>query len=108
MEKFQSKDMKGGWFIGNFQPSAHQTDEFEVAFMKHHKGQFWEKHFHKKATEITYIIKGKIKINDEIFSSGDIFKIKPNEIADPSFLEDSEIIVIKTPSDVNDKYVVQR
>ncbi len=108
MEKFQFKDMKAGWFIGNFQPSAYQTDEFEVAFIKHFKDQFWEKHLHKKATEITYIIKGKIKINDEIFSSGDIFVIKPNEISDPSFLEDSEIIVIKTPSDVNDKYVVQR
>ncbi len=108
MEKFQFKDMKRGWFIGNFQPSAYKTDEFEVAFIKHYKGQLWEKHLHKKATEITYIIKGKIKINDEIFSSGDIFVIKPNEISDPSFLEDSEIIVIKTPSDVNDKYVVQR
>ena len=68
----------------------------------------WEKHFHKIATEITFIIKGKIKINDTIFSSGDIFVIEPNEIADPTFLEDSEVIVVKLPSNASDKYNIER
>ena len=108
MKKFQFDEMKGGWFVGNFQPSAFVSKEFEVAYIKHQKGQFWEKHFHKRATEITFIIKGKIKINEEIFSSGEIFVIEPDEVADPTFLEDSEIIVIKTPSDVNDKYIIER
>ena len=106
MKKFHYSDMKGGWFIGDFLPSAFRTKDFEIAYVKHQKNQIWEKHFHKIATEITMVIKGKIKINDKIFSSGDIFVIYPNEITDPKFLEDSEVIVIKTPSDVNDKYAV--
>ena len=53
-------------------------------------------------TQIIFIIRGKI--NDEIFDAGEDFLIEPTEIIDPVFLEDSEAIVIKTPSDVNDKY----
>ena len=34
--------------------------------------------------------------------SGDIFILKPYEIADPEFLEDCEMIAVKTPSK-NDK-----
>ena len=52
--------------------------------------------------------KGKIKINDEVFSSGDIFVIEPNEIADPKFLEDSEVIIVKLPSNTNDKFILER
>lgn len=98
--------MKGGWFIGDFEPTAFRTNKFEVALVKHTQGQKWETHYHKVATEINLLISGKIQINDEVFVSGDIFVISPNEVAAPQFLEDSEVIVIKTPSDVNDKYIV--
>lgn len=98
--------MKGGWYVGDFIPSAFRTKDFEVAYVKHTQGQKWETHYHKVATEITFVISGKIQINDEVFSQGDIFVISPNEVAVPTFLEDSEVIVIKTPSDVNDKYIV--
>ena len=45
-------------------------------------------------------------IKSEIFNSGDVFIIYPNEIADPNFLEDCELIVVKMPSIINDKYEV--
>ena len=108
MKKFNFSEMKGGWFVGNFEPSAFKTKDCEVAFVKHYKDQLWEKHFHKIATEITFIIKGKIKINDIIFSAGDVFVIEPNEIVDPKFLEDSEIIIVKVPSITNDKYNIEK
>ena len=34
--------------------------------------------------------------------------IEPNEIADPKFLEDSEVAIVKVPSDTNDKYNIER
>tara|TARA_B100000029_G_C17194832_1_gene822075 strand:- start:335 stop:661 length:327 start_codon:yes stop_codon:yes gene_type:complete len=108
MKKFDINRMKGGWFVGNFEPTALKTKDCEVAYVKHFKDQEWAKHFHKIATEITFIIKGKIKINDTIFSSGDIFVIEPNEIADPKFLENSEVVIVKVPSDTNDKYNIER
>ena len=100
--------MKHGWFIGNFEPFAYQTKDFEVGLGSHKKGDTWDKHYHKISTEITLIISGKVKVNDEIFSKGDIFIIEPNEIVDPLFLEDTQYVVVKTISDINDKYIVER
>ena len=108
MKKFRYDDMKGGWYIGNFEPAAFKTQNFEVAYVKHTKDQKRETHFHKIATEINLVIRGKIKINDTVYSTGDIFVIYPNEISAPSFLEDSEVIIVKVPSDVNDKYIVKK
>ena len=108
MEKFNFDKMYRGWFIGDFEPTAYKTKNFEVGYGHHKKGDKWQKHYHKIATEINLIIEGKVKVNDQIFSKGDIFIIKPNEVIDPLFLEDTRFIVVKTISDVNDKYIVER
>ena len=106
MEVFDLKKMFKGWFIGDFEPSAYKTKEFEVGTTLHPKGSDWETHYHKKATEITWLIEGKMKIQNKILKSGDIFVIYPWEIANPEFLEDCKVLVIKTPSDTGDKYVI--
>lgn len=100
--------MKGGWFIGNFEPTAYRTKNFEVAFAKHKKGDKWDKHYHKLAIEITLVIKGKVKVNEEIITDGDIMIIEPNEVVDPLFIEDTEAVVVKTLSNINDKFVIKR
>lgn len=108
MEKYQLKNMKKGWYIGNFSPSAFKTDKFEVCYTRHKKNEFWEKHYHKLGTEITLVLRGMMKINDTIYNEGDILVIYPNEVADPTFLEDTDLVIVKTPSDTNDKYVLSR
>ena len=50
MKKFDINRMKGGWFVGNFEPTALKTKDCEVAYVKHFKDQEWAKHFHKIAT----------------------------------------------------------
>ena len=99
--------MSRGWFIGDFEPSALRTKNFEVGVGHHKKGEIWDKHYHKLATEITLILDGKIQINDEIFVKGDILIIDPNEVAAPVFLEETNYVVIKTISDKNDKHIVE-
>lgn len=108
MKKFRFENMKRGWFIGNFEPTAYQTNNFEVAYGIHKKGDRWHKHYHKLATEITLIVKGSVQVNEKVFSKGDIFIIEPNEIVNPLFLEDTEFVVVKTISDPNDKYILER
>ena len=108
LKKFRFENMKGGYYIGNFEPSAYKTKNFEVAYVKHPKNDTWVKHFHKIITEINFVISGKVRINKEIFVKGDIFVIEPNEIVDPLFLEDTELIVTKTPSETTDKFIVPR
>jgi quercetin dioxygenase-like cupin family protein len=106
MKVYKLQDMFKGWFIGDFEPAAFRTKEFEVGTTLHPKGSSWDMHYHKSGTEITYLIEGKMKIQDQIVEAGDIFVIPPYEIADPEFLEDCRVIVIKTPSDVKDKYPI--
>jgi quercetin dioxygenase-like cupin family protein len=45
-------------------------------------------------------------IQNKELNTGDIFIIHPNEIADPIFLEDCKVLIVKTPSIPGDKYVI--
>jgi quercetin dioxygenase-like cupin family protein len=98
--------MYRGWFVGNFEPCAFKTSSFEVGILKHLKGEIWPKHYHKVATEINCLISGKMIVQDKELIAGDIFIFDPMEIADPVFLEDCIIVVIKTSSLKGDKYEV--
>ena len=100
------EDMIGGWFVGDFEPTAYKTKDFEVSYKIHPKGEIWDNHYHKEATEINYLIRGKMNLSGTELTQGDIFTIYPNEVAIPEFLEDCELIVVKTPSVKEDKYIV--
>lgn len=107
MDIYNINDMKGGWFIGNFEPCVYKTKDYEVGVKTHPKGEVWETHYHKKATEINYLIQGKMIIQEVEINTGDIFVLHPNEIANPIFLEDCTIVTIKTISEIGDKYIVK-
>ncbi len=100
--------MTGGWFVGNFEPTAHKTENFEVSYKIHPKGEIWDTHYHKIATEINFLVSGKMTIQGQNLKSGDIFVIEPLEIADPIFHEDCHIVCVKTLSVKNDKYIVNK
>lgn len=97
-------NMTRGWFIGFFDPSVFKTSLFEVGILRHSKGETWPRHTHKIATEINCLISGKMTIQGVELNSGDIFTLLPGEIADPEFLEDCTVVVVKTPSIKEDKY----
>jgi quercetin dioxygenase-like cupin family protein len=99
-------DYIGGWFIGNFEPTLHKTESFEVAVKHYYCGQVEKPHYHKFAVEFTVIIGGTAKINDIIYKDGDIVKIMPGEISVFEAITDLKTLVIKTPSVKNDKYIV--
>lgn len=99
------KNMKGGWFVGDFEPTSYKTSDFEVSYKIHPKNEQWDIHYHHTVTEINLIIHGKMSIQGKELTKGDIFILEPYEIADPIFLEDTEIICVKTKS-INDKISV--
>jgi len=108
MQIYKFEDMKGGWFVGDFLPSAYKTDGFEVCYKKHYKGEKWDTHYHEKITEINLLVKGKMTINDVTILEGDIFVIPPFYVSEPNFLEDCEIVIVKTPSITNDKIIIDK
>jgi len=107
MNVYRKTPWKGGWFVGDFEPSAYRTKEFEVCYKVHTKGEEWPKHYHKVATEINYLMRGTMMVQGKKLEAGDVFILGPGEVADPEFLEDCELIVIKTPSLIGDKYPVK-
>ena len=106
MDIIKMETMMGGWFIGNFEPSAYKTDQFEVCYKHHLKGEKWDTHYHKEGTEINYLVNGKMIIQNKELNTGDIFILKPYEIADPIFVEDCTVLIVKTPSVSGDKYII--
>jgi mannose-6-phosphate isomerase-like protein (cupin superfamily) len=106
MEVSRIEEYKGGWFVGDFLPSSYETDKFEVCFKEHKKGEEWTAHYHKEADEINYLHKGRMIIQDRVLESGDVFVIRRYEIANPVFLEDCEVFIVKTPSKPGDKYEI--
>ena len=106
METFRIESMKNGWFVGNFEPAAFETEQFEACYKVHKKGEKWDTHYHKAATEINLLVSGKMTIQNKELVTGDIFVLHPFEIANPIFLEDCTLVILKTPSKKNDKYAV--
>ena len=98
------KNMKKGWFIGNFIPTMFQTEQFEVAIKYYNAGDHEESHYHEIATEFTAIAKGQAKMQDRILDEGDIVKISPGESTDFSALTEVITFVVKIPCVKNDKF----
>jgi len=104
MKVYHLSDMIKGWFVGNFEPSVLKTNDVEVGVKSYKAGDSEARHYHKLATEITVILKGKVRINDEEFSEGDIIVMETNEVADFTALTDVVNVVVKHPGASNDKY----
>lgn len=100
-------DMTKGWFVGNFEPTLCKTNDCEVAIKSYKSGDLEKKHYHKIATEITVVVKGKVRMFNQIFSEGDIILVEPGEATDFEALEDSMNVVVKIPGVNNDKYEME-
>lgn len=105
MKIFKLKDMVRGWFVGNFEPSCLKTNAVEVGVKTYKQGDYEERHHHRIATEITLIVKGKVKMNEKIYTTGDIIIIEPNESTDFLALTNTINVVVKIPGTQNDKYL---
>lgn len=106
MEFFELGGFTGGWFIGNFSPAIEKREDFEVSVKYYKAGDKEAKHLHKQAIEYTVIAKGRVKMNGRIIEEGTIVRIDKNESTDFEALEDTITMVVKSPSILNDKYIV--
>jgi quercetin dioxygenase-like cupin family protein len=97
--------MKHGWLIGGFDPAVLKTNQFEVGLKKYSAGDRESSHHHKVAQEITVIVQGRAKMMGQVFTSGDIIVLEPNESTTFEALEDTVTLVVKTPSVAGDKYL---
>ena len=95
-----------GWFIGDFEPSIIRTKTWEVALLRHNKGEKWDFHYHAQADEVNVLLNGRMMLNGYEIRARNVFTIPKKQIACPLFLEDCLILCIKTPSVIGDKICI--
>ena len=105
MRHAKLEDMVRGWFVGPFSPTLHHSEEVEVAVKEYEAGDYEDWHYHKIATEITVIVSGDVEMNGQVYGSGDILVIEPNEGTDFRALTDTVNVVVKIPGARDDKYL---
>lgn len=106
MKVHQLSDMMRGWFVGDFQPAALRSSEFEVGIKIYAAGDKETRHVHRVATELTAILSGEVEMNGQRYERGAIITIEPGESADFKAITDVVTVVVKTPSVRDDKYSV--
>lgn len=106
MKKFRLSDMKKGWFVGNFVPTALHTEGVEVAFRPFQAGAKEARHVHRVATEITVICSGEARMNGVLYTAGDIIVLDPHEESDFEGVQAGTVVIVKMPSVPGDKYEV--
>ncbi len=99
------KSMTKGWFVGNFEPSLYKTNDCEVAVKNYKAGDYEDKHYHKIATEITVVVKGRVRMFDQEFGEGDIIVVEPGDATDFTAITDAMNVVVEIPGANNDKYI---
>lgn len=106
MRLYELSNCKGGWVVGDFDPAVIHSKEVEVAIKRYKQNDYDNSHYHKEADEITIIVSGTVKMNDQIYHEDQVIWIEKNEVTDFLALTDAVTCVIKLPSVIGDKYLV--
>ena len=80
------------------------TAEASLLWIK--PGRVMPSHTHD-GTEVTLVLRGQVRMFDRIFGAGDIVVAEPNDATAFEALTDCTIVVVKTPSCVDDKYLAE-
>lgn len=104
MKVHSLSEMTRGWFIGPFEPSLLKTEAFECAVKSYLAGQKESAHVHRRATEFTVIVHGRVRMNGNVYEEGAIVEVLPGESTDFEALTDVISFVVKVPAVPGDKY----
>lgn len=117
MKHANLNDFGNSWFIGNFHPSLKPTKHFEMGFKEYPRETSCDRHKHKLADEINLIVAGtgtflffhETKLDKPYkiieVQKGDVLIVEKNEIVQLVSKDGISIVVAKTPSVQEDKYV---
>ena len=103
MKKFQLADFTAGWVVGNFNPTLHQTKEFEFGVKYFKAGDRESLHFQIVARELSIVVSGSCRIGSVDLDAGEGLLIDAGEEADFEAYTQCAIAVIKWPSLPADK-----
>lgn len=104
MKQSNINNFRGGWFVGDFEPSIFKNPFFEVAHHSHKKNDATFPHYHQVTNELNYIVRGEMMVDKKHLKAGDMWIYEPWDISDVQFLEDTDLMIIRWPSIPSDKY----
>lgn len=94
-----------GWLVGDFEPSILRTQEIEVGLKRIKRMGKEPLHHQIRATEVTLVVLGEIRMGNQTFKEGDIVLVPPLESLDFEALTDCILLALKFPSVPNDKQI---
>lgn len=97
-------DFTRGWVVGDFTPSLVQTKDVEIGILELKAGEKGDSHYHARHQEHNLILFGTVRAKGKLHFEGDIFTYSPGEKSDVQFLEDTKLLVIKSPATKGDKH----
>lgn len=109
MKVLKIGDFKGGWLVGDFDPSLHRQPHVEVAQKNYRRGDVDAAHVHNIGTEITVMVTGSARMGTLTLAKGDVLVLEPGDPmpGDWEVLEDgTSTVCIKFPSVPGDKYLL--
>lgn len=106
MKKYSIDSFVRGWFIGDFEPSILRTKDIEIGLKYYKKGEKEPISVHKNTWEITVVTSGCIKMYDSILYKNDVILLEPNDPSAFECIEDCALIVVKYPSNPEDKFLL--
>ena len=95
-----------GWFVGKFDPHLVFSENLEFGYKRIPQNTKPDYHFHKFKTEYTILLEGEIFCESisKFIKPISCIKWEPFEKNDQKYTKDSLILIINTPSVMNDKF----
>ena len=108
MKIHKLSQMVRGWVVGKFTPNLYDKD-YEIGFKYYNRGDYEKSHKHLLSEEVTIILLGQVKMNNDIYSEGDIIIQEKGEFTDFECLSERAITAVYRPdgSFPNDKYFIE-
>lgn len=98
-----------GWLLGSFFDKGNplKTNQIEIAYKEHSKGDRTEPHYHQKKIEILIVLTGRARFiingKEVILKDGDFLFVDVNNVIEGEFLTPTTIFAIHSPSLPRDK-----
>src|SRR6185369_14722261 len=102
--KMNIKDFKKGWFVGDFDPSLWKTKNVEVGLRWNNVGDKEPRHYHKANTEYVVFAVGKHRLDDTVYTDGEMLVIHPYMSSDYECLESGYCLTVRDKSNPKDKF----
>ncbi len=106
MKYYKLENYTRGWIVGDFLPSILRTKAIEVGIKSYKKGEKEVQSAHEYTWEITVVISCVIKMYNKILSKNEIILLEPGDVSGFECIEDSSLVIVKYPSNPNDKITI--